>query len=67
MTYESAQSIATVTITPQEAAQLVGVCERTIRRACERGELPAARIGRRWRINREKFIRRFDGSAAIAG
>lgn len=65
MTNDEEKSIEALTITPQEAAHMVGVCARTIRRACERGELPAAKIGRRWLISREKFMQRFDGTAAI--
>lgn len=61
------ESIEALTISPQEAANMAGVCARTIRRACERGEIPAAKIGRKWLINREKFTQLFDGTAAIMG
>jgi excisionase family DNA binding protein len=39
-------------LTPQEAAALFDVHERTIRNWCESGELPALRLGRQWRIPR---------------
>lgn len=53
------QTITAATMTPDEIAALTGVCARTVRRACERGELPATRIGRRWVISRELFMKRF--------
>jgi excisionase family DNA binding protein len=36
--------------TAPETAQVFRSDERTIRAACERGEIPAVRIGQQWRI-----------------
>lgn len=38
--------------TPAQAATYLQVSERTVRRACKEGRLPAGRIGRMWRISR---------------
>ena len=59
MTNTQPQTIAAATLSPREVARMTGACERTIRRACERGELPAVRIGRRWFISRERFLEKF--------
>ena len=37
-------------LTIGEAAQLLGVHRETLRAAIDRGEVPAARLGRRWLI-----------------
>ena len=44
-----------------ETAEYLGVCERTIRRLINKGELPAFRIGRSLRIRKkdlQQFLRR---------
>lgn len=40
-------------LTPAEAADVLGVSERSVARQCLNGELPAVRVGRYWRIRRE--------------
>lgn len=40
-----------------EAAQTLAVSERTVARLCAKGDLPAYRVGRQWRIGREDFLR----------
>jgi excisionase family DNA binding protein len=35
---------------PSELAEELRVSLRTIQRMCERGELPAIKVGRQWRI-----------------
>lgn len=37
-------------LTPKEAAAFLQVPEATVRRLIVRGELPAAKIGKRWRL-----------------
>lgn len=39
-----------------EAAEVLGVHERTIRRHIKTGELNAGKIGRQWRISREALL-----------
>lgn len=39
-----------------EAAEVLGVHERTIRRHIKTGELKAGKIGRQWRISREALL-----------
>jgi excisionase family DNA binding protein len=45
---------------PEEAAEALGVHVKTVRRACRRGELRAARLGSVWRIRAEDVRRLFD-------
>jgi excisionase family DNA binding protein len=42
-------------VTPDEAAAVMGVTPRTVRRRCERGELDAQKKGRQWLIRREEI------------
>ncbi len=47
-------------ITPDEAASLVGLSGRTIRRLCADGKIPnCAQLGRQWRINRASLLQLF--------
>lgn len=41
------------TLTPKELAAMVGIDERTIRRWCVEGRIPARHVGGRWRIKPE--------------
>lgn len=41
---------------PAEAAAILGVDPRAIRRACETGELPAFRLGPKWFIPAQPFL-----------
>ena len=50
----SAEQPATVTIA--EVARLLGVHEKTARRAVANGEIPSLRIGRRVLIPREQLL-----------
>ena len=45
---------------PREVAENLKVSVRTVRRMCERGELPAVKAGGQWRIypDWEEFIQR---------
>lgn len=40
-------------LTPQQAADLLGVSDRRVRQLCVTGDLAAQRIGGRWQINRQ--------------
>lgn len=42
-------------ISVAEAAALLGMSERSIARACQRGELIGIKVGRRWLINRTRL------------
>lgn len=46
-------------ITMKQARELTGNCLslRTLGRMAERGEFKAAKVGRRWIINRESFLK----------
>lgn len=54
-----ASTLAALTIT--EAAELLRVDPRTLRRACETGEFPSVRVGRRWIIPREPLLELLTG------
>lgn len=43
-------------VTPRELAVLTGSSEACIRRMCERGDLPAYKVGKRWYINRVRLM-----------
>ena len=43
-------------ITISEACKLVPLSKRTIGRMCERGDLKAVRVGRRWLIGRASLM-----------
>lgn len=55
-------TLAALTIT--EAAELLRVDPRTLRRACETGEFPSIRVSRRWVIPREKLLALLTGDAS---
>lgn len=46
-------------LTPEEAALVAGVHERTIRRLCNDGKIGCGRIGQSWRINSADLVRYF--------
>ena len=50
---------------PQVAAQL-GVCVATVRRLIGRGELPAKRVGRQYRVPASAFTQWWEGLDAEA-
>ncbi|PWM49326.1 MAG: hypothetical protein DBX56_02620 [Coriobacteriia bacterium] len=43
-------------VTPDEAAELMRVCKRTVTRLCDDGELKAVKVRNQWRINREALL-----------
>lgn len=43
--------------TPREAAQLLGISERSVQRLCASGQIEAVRVGRQWRIGRNYLLR----------
>jgi excisionase family DNA binding protein len=45
-----------LTVSTEEAADLLGVCPRTVRNLTKRGELPAVRLGSCVRYSREYLI-----------
>ena len=49
------------TMTPNEAAAELHQHPAHIRELCKQGLLPAVQIGKRWRINTERFARVLDG------
>jgi excisionase family DNA binding protein len=46
-----------------EVAELLRLSETTVRRMCERKELPAVKFGSQWRIRRKDVLALFDQSA----
>ena len=53
------QAISTTSsllMSAKEAANITGISSRTITRMCDKGMLPAVKLGNQWRINREKFM-----------
>lgn len=44
-------------LTPDEVASLLRVSSEAVRRLLRRGEIPAIRVGRAWRIDAEAFQR----------
>jgi excisionase family DNA binding protein len=54
------------TITPREAAHIMGIHQRSVQRLLKRGELPGFRAGFHWRIRRaelEAYIARQSNQA----
>ncbi len=39
-----------------EVAKILRVCNTTINRMAQRGEIPAFKIGNRWRFDKEKIL-----------
>ncbi len=50
-------------ITADEAAAWLKVSPRWFRDICARGEIPAAKVGREWRISRRRMIAYIESSA----
>jgi excisionase family DNA binding protein len=44
-----------------QAAELFGLSRQTVRLLCAQGELPGARIGRRWYLPRAFLVERLGG------
>ena len=47
---------APVILTPKDAGILLGLSEQSIRMRCRKGKLPAIKIGKLWRIDKEKLM-----------
>ncbi|MDE0497516.1 MAG: helix-turn-helix domain-containing protein [Acidimicrobiaceae bacterium] len=43
-------------LTPDEAAELLKLSKKTVLRHAQRGELPAAKVGRVWRFRRSELL-----------
>jgi len=57
-------------LTPQEVADLLRVSSASIRRLLRRGELPAVRVGRAWRVEEsdlQRWLRRRRATGARIG
>jgi len=48
-------------LTPEQVAELLNVTRETIYRKLRKGEIPAARVGKVWRISRETIDRMLRG------
>lgn len=59
MTLHELRSSGRAVITVTEAAGVLEVDERTVRRACHDGQLPSLRVGTRLLIPREQFLALF--------
>ena len=51
-------------LSTNEVARRENVSARTIRRMCERGQLPAYKVGKQWRIDRSYREHLMNGAAA---
>ena len=51
-------------ISTDEAARLLGIHVVNIRILCRDGKIPAAKVGREWRIDRDALRRYLNGGAA---
>lgn len=47
----------------QDVAGYLQVCDRSVIRMCQRGQLPHLKIGKIYRFDPEKIIALFDGAA----
>ena len=43
----------------EEAALLLGLSVDSVRRYCVNGDLPAIQIGKQWRVDKEKLMKKF--------
>ena len=43
----------------EQASQLLGLSIESVRRYCLIGDIPAVQIGKQWRIDKEKLMRKF--------
>ena len=48
-----------VIINLEEAGTLLGLSEESVRRYCVTGDIPAIQIGKQWRIDKEKLMKKF--------
>jgi excisionase family DNA binding protein len=57
-------------LSTEEVAEYLGVGQATVYRWCREGNLPAVKIGRRWRVRRsalEEFVRKNERSETLVG
>ena len=48
-------------LTPVQYGELMGVCPKTVRRMCQRGELPAQKVGPKlWRIDKNAALEKLE-------
>jgi excisionase family DNA binding protein len=43
----------------EQAAMLLGLSIESVRRYCVIGDIPAVQIGKQWRIDKEKLMKKF--------
>ena len=48
-------------LTPAHLAEITDQCEATIRALCNKGKLPAVRIGKRWYVPKTAMIKYVEG------
>jgi excisionase family DNA binding protein len=46
-------------LTPKELAYQLDVSERTAYRFCENGQVPAFKVGSRWRVPADNYLEKF--------
>lgn len=51
-----------VTLTTREVANILRVSDRTVQLLADKGEIPAVRVGKRWRFTREVIRKWVTGS-----
>src|SRR5262245_25324493 len=51
-------------MTPQQVAEVLQVPAKTVVMLCARGDMPACKVGRRWRIDRDALLDDFKSRAA---
>ena len=54
-TWENVPALMTI----DEAGLLLGLSIESVRRYCLTGDIPATRIGKQWRIDKEKLMKKF--------
>lgn len=56
MTLDDLRASTKAALTVTDVARLLGLDERTVRRACEEGQLPCLRVGRRLLVPRQPLL-----------
>src|SRR5215813_10144833 len=51
-------------MTPHQAAEVLQLPAKTVVMLCARGDLPACKLGRQWRIDRDALLHDFKSRAA---
>lgn len=55
-----------VYLTPDQCAALLGVTEKTVRQMCQRGKLPAFKVGPKlWRIDKDASLAQWRNEAGV--